>query len=77
MWVLSLDNCHQEFRGTPALELCKTDLDCMPVCVGKSQVSDKHPRVLSRQEEYPVVAALSVREITWYMATEAPDLITG
>lgn len=48
----------------------------------KSQVSDKHPRVvravtLESQEEYPVVAVLSGREITWYTATDAPDPVTG
>lgn len=74
MWVLSLDNCHQEIRGTPGLVLCKTDFS---PCVLKSQVSDKHSCVVSCQEEYPVVAVLSGGAITRYTATEAPDLVTG
>lgn len=52
----------------------------MPMFV-KSQVSE-HPHVVSAvtlesQEEYPVVAVLSGRKITWYTATEAPDPVTG
>lgn len=76
MWELSLDSCHQEIRGMPGLALCKTDFS---PCVLKAQVSDRHSRIVRvrSQEEYPVVAVLSGGEITRYMATEAPDLVTG
>lgn len=82
MWVLPLDNCHLEIRGTLGLTLCKTNANAIVCpCVLKSQVSE-HPHVesavtLESQEEYPVVAVLSGKEITWYTATEASDPVTG